>query len=199
MKPKASKWWILVVPMLIGVAPVQAQEPVLSVKVLLGHGEYVTSAAFSPDGSLIVSASSDMTSRVWDVKSGATLLTLSGHGDVVTSAALSPDGSLIVSASQDKTARVWDAKSGATLLTLSGHSEWLSSASFSPDGGQSSRLPATRPHGCGTLELGQRSQPSRDMATTYGAPRSARMAAKSSLPARTEPHGYGTPRAEQLS
>ena len=81
----------------------------------------VDSAAFSPDGSRIVTASRDKTAKVWDAKSGAEILTLKGHTDRVTSASFSPDGSRIVTASVDKTAKVWDAKSGAEVLTLKGH------------------------------------------------------------------------------
>src|SRR5207244_2205299 len=34
--------------------------------VLSGHGDWVRSAAFSPEGSRVVTASWDMTARVWD-------------------------------------------------------------------------------------------------------------------------------------
>ncbi len=59
---------------------------------LSGHAEWVNSAAYSPDGERIVTASLDETAKVWDAESGAELLTLSGHTDMVNSAAYSPDG-----------------------------------------------------------------------------------------------------------
>ncbi len=99
-----------------------------------GHTDTVTSAAFSPDGTRVVTASSDGTARVWDAKTGATLATLSGHTGAVHSAAFSPDGTRVVTASWDKTARVWDATTGAALATLSGHTGGVNSAAFSPDG-----------------------------------------------------------------
>jgi WD40 repeat protein len=79
------------------------------------------SAVFSPDGSRIVTASLDKTSKVWDAETGAEIHTLKGHTGVVSSAVFSPDGSRIVTASsEDKTVKVWDAKNCAEFLTLDG-------------------------------------------------------------------------------
>src|SRR5262245_16352613 len=86
-----------------------------------GHDGAVNSAAFSPDGSQIVTASDDKTARI-----------------TVNSAALSPDGSRIVTASEDKTARIWDAASAIEIAILRGHEGpyggAVNSAAFSPDG-----------------------------------------------------------------
>ena len=76
---------------------------------LYGHSASVNSAAFSPDGRSIVTASSDEMARVW--REGAdgrwTGIPLQGHSDPVIAAAFSPDGRSIVTASWDDTARVW--------------------------------------------------------------------------------------------
>src|SRR5579862_7332430 len=101
---------------------------------LAGHTGLVNSAAFSQDGSRIVTASWDATARVWDARTGATLAKLSGHKAWLNSAAFSPDGLRVVTASWDKTARVWDARTGAVIATLSGHKDAVNSAAFSPDG-----------------------------------------------------------------
>jgi len=98
-----------------------------------GHEGPVTSAAFSPDGSRIVTASWDNTGRIWDAASGKQIAVLRGHEDRVNSAAFSPDGSLIVTASDDKTGRIWDAASGKQIAVLSDASR-VASAAFSPDG-----------------------------------------------------------------
>jgi WD40 repeat protein len=79
------------------------------IAVLRGHEWPVNSAAFSPDGSRIVTASDDKTVRIWDAATAKEIAVLRGHETIVRSAAFSPDGSRIVTASGDKTARIWDA------------------------------------------------------------------------------------------
>jgi len=101
---------------------------------LLGHGDWVGSIAFSPDGKRIISGSGDKTIKVWDAVTGAEVMTLRGHGNMVNSAAFSPDGKRIVSGSADKTIKVWDAATGAELMTLRGHGRWINLVAFSPDG-----------------------------------------------------------------
>ena len=61
---------------------------------LRGHGSYVGSAAFSPDGKRVVTSSFDRTARVWDATAGrAALHTGNAAAYQVASAALSPTGS----------------------------------------------------------------------------------------------------------
>ena len=59
----------------------------------------VSSAAYSPDGKSIVTASGDQTARIWDAATGEELRQLTGHTGSVNSAAYSPDGKTIVTAS----------------------------------------------------------------------------------------------------
>ena len=79
---------------------------------LTGHDGKVMSAAYSPDGARIVTASGDQTAKVWDAVTGKELMTLMGHDDLVRSVSYSPDGARIVTASNDGTAKIWDAKTG---------------------------------------------------------------------------------------
>ena len=78
------------------------------IAVLMGHENVVSSAAFSPDGSRVVTASWDKTARIWDAATGREIVALRGHDNYVLSAAFSPDGSRVVTASYDNTARIWD-------------------------------------------------------------------------------------------
>jgi WD40 repeat protein len=94
----------------------------------------VTSAAFSPDGALIVTSSKDETARVWDGRTGAEIAVLRGHETDVNSAAFSSDGRRIVTASEDSTARLWDARTGMMIRVLRGHLRPITTATFSPDG-----------------------------------------------------------------
>jgi WD40 repeat protein len=104
------------------------------VKVIAGHTHDVTSVAYSPDGTRIVSGSKDRTVRVWDAHTGKQLAMLEGHTFWVQSVAFSADGAHIVSGSEDMTVRVWDAHTSKQLAVLKGHTGWVWSVAFSPDG-----------------------------------------------------------------
>jgi hypothetical protein len=105
---------------------------------LRGHTDIVSSVAYSPDGSRIVSGSDDQTVRVWDAVKGQEIFSLKGHTLPVTSVAYSPDGSRIVSGGGEfgkpGEVRVWDAVKGQEIFPLRGHTDDVSSVAYSPDG-----------------------------------------------------------------
>ncbi|NNH67888.1 P-loop NTPase fold protein [Rhizobium laguerreae] len=114
--------------------PVRIDRRPIQILEFKAHAGNVASAAFSPDGARIVTASTDGTARIWNAATGKRLNELSGHTGVVKSAAFSPDGRRIVTASEDGTARIWDAATGSELMALRGHEGAVMSAVFSPDG-----------------------------------------------------------------
>ncbi len=101
---------------------------------LSGHGSWLSSVAWSPDGKRLATGSRDKTAKVWDTETGKEVLTLSGHGGEVPSVAWSPDGKRLATGSLDSTAKVWDAETGKEGLTLSGHTNPAWSVAWSPDG-----------------------------------------------------------------
>ncbi|KAK4170971.1 hypothetical protein QBC36DRAFT_250422 [Triangularia setosa] len=119
----------------ISTIPVVEAEWSACTQTLEGHGEWVCSVTFSPDGQLVASGSGDKTIKIWDAASGTCTHTLEGHGSPVSSVAFSSDGQLVASGSGDNTIKIWDVASGTCTHTLEeGHDDWVSSVAFSPDG-----------------------------------------------------------------
>jgi WD40 repeat protein len=104
---------------------------------------YISRAAFSPDGKLVLGyrvlgySSSIVQGEmvdVWDAATGAHRMTLRGHTGDVTAAEFSPDSRLILTTSTDSTARLWDAATGEEKEVLRGHRHVVRAGRFSPDG-----------------------------------------------------------------
>jgi WD40 repeat protein len=105
------------------------------VKELKAHSTGITYAAWSPDGKLVLSVSSDLTGRVWNPETGNVLHVLKGHTGAPVSCEFSPDGKDVSTTStDDRTTRVWSLKSGQERLVLAGHTEGPTAVRFSPDG-----------------------------------------------------------------
>jgi WD40 repeat protein len=104
-------------------------------RALFGHDANVTGAAWSPDGTRIVTSSSDGTARIWDAQKARLLGQLRGHDAELFGVAWSPDGRFIATVGADKSAWIWDVKAGTAVgLPLRGHEDTVTSAAWSPDG-----------------------------------------------------------------
>lgn len=84
------------------------------------HDRGIRDVAWSPDNSMIASASSDHTVRVWDPKSGKECSVLEGHLDAVNSVTWTTGGS-IFSGSDDGTVRQWDVAHGREKAVIEAH------------------------------------------------------------------------------
>jgi WD40 repeat protein len=87
----------------------------------IGFEGIVTQIAYSPDASMIATASSDGTTRIWNSTDGGFLVTLTGHTDRVSSVSWTPDGTQVFTASEDGTVRRWNALTGEELGTVYTH------------------------------------------------------------------------------
>jgi len=106
------------------------------VMTLTGHDGAVNSAAYSPDGHLLASASADGTVRIWDIRTGEEIMPpLRSGDDAVWSVAIAPDGGSVVSGTESGVVYIWRiASSHVAVQQLHGHSAAVSSVVYSPSG-----------------------------------------------------------------
>lgn len=71
------------------------------------HLSSVNSIAIHPSGDYLMSGSSDMTTKIWDLREGHLCYTLHGHKAAVNSVAYSPDGDYFATGSTDTFLLVW--------------------------------------------------------------------------------------------
>ena len=102
--------------------------------VLRGRGDAVVLAAFSPDGSRLLTSTVGNRASLWDPETGEQVARLRGHRGEVNDVAFSPKGGLLASAGDDRTAHVRDAATGRTLTVLDGHTRAVHGVAFSPAG-----------------------------------------------------------------
>ena len=101
---------------------------------VMRHTHQVTSVAFSPDGSRIVSGSEDDNKvRVWNTMTGEKEGELKGHMAGVKCVTFSHNGLFIVSGSCDCSVRVWDMSKWETKILLEGHWDIVWSVGISHD------------------------------------------------------------------
>ena len=147
--------------------------------------------AFSPDGTLLATASHDGTARIWDLATGTTRTTLQGHTGT-RGVAFSPDGTLLATASDDGTARIWDLATGIPPAPPCKATRRPERVAFSPDGALLATASTTTPPGSGTSPPAPSAPPCKATQACSGAWRSPPTAPCSPPPPTTTPPGSGT-------
>jgi WD40 repeat protein len=95
--------------------------------------EDVMHAAWSPDGTKIITSSSDGVD-IWDGESGRLVQELTNEIGGANYTAWSPDGERVLTANLDNTVRIWEAASGQLLAVLAGHNGPVDYAVWDPSG-----------------------------------------------------------------
>ncbi|KAG8850918.1 hypothetical protein FRB96_009551 [Tulasnella sp. 330] len=105
-------------------------------EVLINQPAGFNCVAWSPNGRMIVSGSTDHTLCRWDALTRTPIgEVLNGHADAIWDVAWSPDSKTFVSASEDHTLYLWDASTGRLVgEAFKGHAAAVYSVAWSPNG-----------------------------------------------------------------
>ncbi|KAK6926603.1 WD40 repeat [Dillenia turbinata] len=91
------------------------------VMTLRGHTADVVDLNWSPDDSILASASLDNTVHIWNMSNGICTAVLRGHSSLVKGVAWDPIGSFIASQSDDKTVIIWRTSDWSLAHRTDGH------------------------------------------------------------------------------
>jgi WD40 repeat protein len=113
------------------------RHPVRVAAPLSGHANKVLAAAFTPDGRILATSSSEKT-ILWNLTDAAQPARLAELPGNSISLAFAPDGQTLATGDADKNTYLWNVSDGARPRRLgqplSGHSEEVTAVAFSTDG-----------------------------------------------------------------
>ncbi|GEQ69540.1 hypothetical protein JCM33374_g3212 [Metschnikowia sp. JCM 33374] len=96
--------------------------------------------AYHQQTNLLASGLSDGSIKVWDVTSGAVMLTFSGHKSAVSTLHFDSTGTRIVSGSADSSIIVWDLVAEEGLFKLKGHKAQITGVALLHEAGKTSSV-----------------------------------------------------------
>src|SRR4051794_15905214 len=100
---------------------------------VLQHEQRVDAAAFSPDGTLVLTNGGEGPARLWEVVSGREVRSFAPSGG--STAAFTPDGrTILTGAPAPHVAQLWDVATGTSVRTFGEHAAPGGSAALSRDG-----------------------------------------------------------------
>jgi len=100
---------------------------------MFAHAGNVNACSYSPDNLFILSCSDDHNIKLWDVKNGELIKSISGSQKNNKSCIFSPDGGKILLI-RGGLLEIWDIITGLKVLTLRGHNSLVTCCAYSPDG-----------------------------------------------------------------
>jgi WD40 repeat protein/predicted acylesterase/phospholipase RssA len=125
---------------------------------LEGHRRVIVALAWSDSGSRLVTASQDMTARVWKTSTGLFQMSLRGLKGHFLGAAFRPKSVKVVATWNDSgVVALWNAETGEAHTTLLGHTGSIGDARWSPDGARLATVSADAtariwaPEACGQV------------------------------------------------
>ncbi|MEN2497941.1 MAG: hypothetical protein MHMPM18_002271 [Marteilia pararefringens] len=95
-----------------------------------GHSREVLCLKFHPDGSLLFSGSADTYGRVWDLRSGHSVMLLADHIEAIVDIDCSPNGYRFATAGADNVVNCYDLRMKKLFSTLPAHSSNISCVKF---------------------------------------------------------------------
>ncbi|KAH6583152.1 hypothetical protein BASA60_001622 [Batrachochytrium salamandrivorans] len=108
--------------------------PITTTHILEEHTDEVWFLAYSPDGTMLASASKDARAIIWDANSLTARFILEEHSEAVSFLSWRPDSTMLLTASNDHKLKLWGSKTGVCILTFARHTEPVTSCAWLPNG-----------------------------------------------------------------